>query len=82
MGALYWFEFCEHVGANGFVVVLYPPYISAVSWHPADYFAWQRGYGVFTLGESQLAKAVSYVENQKTHHKEGTTLSSLERIDE
>ena len=31
----------------------------------ADAFAWQRGYGVFTLGETQLARAISYVEIKK-----------------
>ena len=44
-------------------------------------FAWQRGYGVFTLGESQVEKAIQYVENQKNHHQAQTTNSWLERMD-
>jgi REP element-mobilizing transposase RayT len=44
-----------------------------------DVFAWQRGYGVFSLGSKQLEQAVAYVKNQKTHHFNGTTISSLEQ---
>jgi len=39
---------------------------------------WQRGYGVFSLGGKQLAEAVNYVRNQKQHHSEGTTITTLE----
>lgn len=31
-------------------------------------FKWQPGYGVFSLGESQLPNLIRYIENQKTHH--------------
>jgi putative transposase len=44
-------------------------------------FAWQSGYGVFTLGSKQLEIAKSYVENQKIHHQNGTIIRSLE-VDE
>ncbi len=44
-------------------------------------FAWQSGYGVFTLGSKQLEIAKSYVENQKIHHQNGSIIKSLE-IDE
>ena len=47
-----------------------------------DLFAWQRGYGYLSLGETQLARAVAYVENQKQHHKTNTTNSWLEKIDD
>ena len=43
-------------------------------------FSWQRGYGVFTLGQQRLAKAISYVDNQKEHHKNQTTNRWLEEI--
>lgn len=46
------------------------------------HFAWQRGYGYLTLGQTQLAKAVAYVENQKEHHRAGTWNIWLERHDE
>ena len=46
------------------------------SGHP---FAWQRGYGVFSLGGKQVERAVSYVENQKVHHRDGTILAPYEQ---
>ena len=42
-------------------------------------FAWQSGYGVFTLGGKQLEIAKTYVENQKTHHQQGTIIKYLEQ---
>ena len=44
-------------------------------------FVWQKSYGVFSLGEKQLVKAVSYVQNQKQHHRERTVISWLEKFD-
>jgi len=46
------------------------------------HFVWQRGYGCLTLGETQRAKAIEYVENQKDHHREKTTNAWLERYNE
>jgi putative transposase len=45
-------------------------------------FAWQRGYGVLSIGERQRAIAEAYVENQKQHHGEQTTNAWLERAEE
>jgi REP element-mobilizing transposase RayT len=47
--------------------------------NPLPQFGWQRGYGVFSLGGKQLNEAVAYVRNQRTHHRQGTTIPSLER---
>jgi putative transposase len=45
-----------------------------------DYrFAWQREYGVFSLGQSQLEQAIKYVQNQQVHHADGTVIRGLER---
>ena len=44
-------------------------------------FAWQNGYGVFSLGSKQLDKAIAYVNNQKQHHSQSTVISSLEQYD-
>jgi putative transposase len=41
-------------------------------------FAWQREYGVFSLGGQQLDRAVSYVMNQKEHHAQGSIERFLE----
>ena len=35
-------------------------------------FTWQRGYGIFSLGKSQLSDLVEYIENQEEHHKKRT----------
>ena len=32
-------------------------------------FAWQNGYGAFSLGMSQLSVISRYIENQKKHHQ-------------
>jgi len=32
-------------------------------------FSWQRGYGCFSLSPKDLDTLVSYIENQKEHHK-------------
>ena len=35
-------------------------------------FAWQAGYGVFSLGESQLDVLVRYIDRQREHHRKKT----------
>lgn len=45
-----------------------------------DYFRWQRGYGVLSLGEKQRPFAEEYVLNQKQHHQQNTTNSWLEQM--
>ncbi len=32
-------------------------------------FAWQDGYGAFTVGLSQIADTVRYIEGQRAHHR-------------
>lgn len=32
-------------------------------------FAWQDGYGAFTVGVSQIADTVQYIEGQREHHR-------------
>ncbi len=36
---------------------------------PYRSFSWQRGYGAFSIGQSQLAAARRYIARQKEHHK-------------
>ncbi len=31
-------------------------------------FAWQNGYGCFSIGESGKNQAIAYIQNQKKHH--------------
>ena len=32
-------------------------------------FFWQNGYGVFSIGQSQLAQLLHYIDHQEEHHK-------------
>jgi REP element-mobilizing transposase RayT len=32
-------------------------------------FAWQNGYGVFSLGQSQLPAVLRYIDQQEKHHR-------------
>ena len=32
-------------------------------------FAWQDGYGIFSISESDLIETTSYIANQENHHK-------------
>jgi putative transposase len=32
-------------------------------------FAWQEGYGAFTVSESQVSRVHRYIENQEEHHR-------------
>ena len=34
------------------------------------HFAWQEGYGAFTIGISQVRETVSYIDHQEQHHKQ------------
>jgi REP element-mobilizing transposase RayT len=36
---------------------------------PASGFAWQNGYGAFTVSESQVATVRKYIQRQEEHHK-------------
>ena len=32
-------------------------------------FQWQRGYGAFSIGQSNVARLVKYIAEQKEHHR-------------
>src|SRR5438045_1251710 len=41
--------------------------------HPLRFrFAWQEGYGAFSIGISQVSATIQYIENQKEHHRKQT----------
>ncbi len=47
---------------------------SSTKWvksHPDAFahFGWQQGYGVFSVGESDLGAVRQYIDNQADHHK-------------
>ena len=33
-------------------------------------FAWQKGYGAFSIGVNDIERTTAYIENQTEHHKE------------
>jgi REP element-mobilizing transposase RayT len=35
-------------------------------------FAWQNGYGIFSIGRSHLGSVLQYIDNQKEHHRTRT----------
>ena len=35
-------------------------------------FAWQAGYGIFSVAQSQVPKVVEYIRNQEKHHQKKT----------
>ena len=37
-----------------------------------DKFSWQRGYGAFTVSQSNVREVRRYIANQKEHHKKVT----------
>jgi REP element-mobilizing transposase RayT len=43
-------------------------------------FAWQRGYGLFSISEKNVPEAIKYVLNQKDHHRTGKLIPALERV--
>jgi len=43
-------------------------------------FAWQKGYGAFSLGHSQLDALTSYIDKQENHHREMSFEEELVKI--
>jgi putative transposase len=43
-------------------------YINEQGWFKGK-FKWQKGYGAFSYGQSQLQKIIHYIKNQERHHR-------------
>jgi len=43
-------------------------------------FAWQKGYGAFSIGESNVEALKKYIENQEKHHKQRSFQDELRSI--
>jgi putative transposase len=41
-------------------------------------FEWQTGYGAFSYSKSHVDQVISYIENQKEHHKKETFLDEYQ----
>jgi len=42
------------------------------SFHDHRRFAWQEGYGAFSVSSSQVNKTIAYINRQKEHHRRRT----------
>lgn len=47
----------------------------------SSHFAWQEGYGIFSVGKRELNGIIRYIQYQKQHHNNRTTIPELERTD-
>lgn len=45
---------------------------------PDPPFAWQAGYGAFSVSKANLARTIRYIENQEEHHAKGDTVNYYE----
>jgi putative transposase len=45
-----------------------------------DRFGWQTGYGILSVGPSNLDRTIKYVLWQKEHHAEGCLVDALESL--
>ncbi len=43
-------------------------------------FAWQEGYGAFSVSPTHLPKLFAYIENQEAHHRERTFRAEYQQI--
>jgi putative transposase len=46
----------------------------------AKHFSWQEGYGAFSIGISQKAATVQYIQNQRQHHQRISFADELTRF--
>ena len=56
--------------------------LKGASSHEFPQLYWQRGYGALSVSERNLTAALEYVNQQKEHHAQQTTVSKLERCDD
>ena len=48
--------------------------------HRCPEFAWQEGYGAFTVGKPEVSRVVSYISNQEAHHRNVGSADELEKF--
>ena len=44
------------------------------------HFAWQNGYGAFSIGQSQLSSVKAYIARQREHHRRATFQEEFRRF--
>ena len=48
----------------------------------AEWFAWQGGYGAFSVGQVDTSKVIAYIQNRKGRHTLGTLYTNAEETNE
>lgn len=48
----------------------------------SEKFAWQTGYGAFSISESMIGDVKKYIENQKEHHKKLSFAEEYKKFEE
>jgi REP element-mobilizing transposase RayT len=43
-------------------------------------FAWQRGYGAFSISHSAVDEVAKYIANQETHHRKKSFVEELKQL--
>lgn len=43
-------------------------------------FAWQDGYGIFSVSKSKVPDVVDYIKNQRIHHEKESFEEEYERL--
>jgi len=46
----------------------------------SSHFSWQAGYGIFSLGQSQLQSLLQYIDNQEEHHRRRSFQEELKEL--
>ena len=46
------------------------------------YFAWQKGYSMFSVSQSGVKKIIKYIDNQDEHHKTYTVTKEIKILSE
>ena len=52
----------------------------AGNWRRFDSFAWSRGYGAFSVSQSNVNRVVQYIAQQEEHHRTRTFGEELQEF--
>jgi putative transposase len=49
-------------------------------WRPRGGFSWQSGYGIFSVGQSEVQTCIRYIQNQEEHHRKVSFQDELREL--
>jgi len=47
---------------------------------PEKKFAWQEGYGIFSVSEENIKKVRAYIYNQEEHHRSMSYVEEIKKL--